>query len=170
MMVGTTTARGSRATGGTTTGHDDGDGRHDNAARQLGRATRQQRQVAHNGDGPHGVAARRQQGAAGQQKAGRRRQNRGCDDEGSGGATRKAAAARRRRQNHATISIGDDEGSGGATMKGAMAPQGRQRLSNKKGSGGVTTKAEPAARRQRQKRWCDDEGSGVVSRECNDFR
>jgi len=32
-------------------------------------------------------------------------------------------------------------------MKGAAAPQGRQRLRDKEGSGGATTKAEPAARR-----------------------
>ena len=147
LTVSTTMARGSRATGGMTTGHDDGDGWHDNAARQLGRATRQRRRAAHNCNGPHGDAAGWQQGAAGQQKARRQRQNRGRIDEGSGGVTRKAAAAGGQRLNHATISVGDDEGSRGATMKGAVAPQGRQRLRNKESSGGATMKAEPAARR-----------------------
>ena len=55
--VGMMMARGSRATGGTMTGHGDGNGRHDNATRQLGRAARQQRWAAH--DGRNGDAARR---------------------------------------------------------------------------------------------------------------
>jgi hypothetical protein len=43
-------------------------------------------------------------------------------------------------------------------MKGAAAPQGRQRLRDKEGSGGATTKAEPAARQRRQNRRPNDEG------------
>jgi hypothetical protein len=46
-------------------------------------------------------------------------------------------------------------------MKGAAAPQGRrQRLFDKEGSGGATTKAEPAAQRRRQNRRHNEEGSG----------
>ena len=64
---------------GMTTGHDDGNGRHDNEALQLGRAARQQQREAHDGDGRHGDgrhgdAARQRQGAAGQQAARQLRQ------------------------------------------------------------------------------------------------
>ena len=48
-------------------------------------------------------------------------------------------------------------------MKGAAAPQGRQRLCDKEGSGGATTKAEPAAQRRRQNRRCNDEGRTITT-------